>query len=218
MPRIDGALSKSKQAQLIELFFRLDNWNSSGPSKIGCGISHFVTRENYAHGGKTVGFWVVRSDLSETDFSFVKAVSLPPANPDAEFVDACRDSVHEIVATAKDAHFAAFSDAGGRLPCEVTGEMLTNFEARLDYAPGGFRDIVWAFCVAEGWYSAIPHGIVTEGADAQTVTTFLDIEAMVRFRVFHARNASLRLVSKSLGRSLILATKSNAIRQPVRLL
>ena len=88
-----------------------DNGNSSGSSKIGCGISHFVTRENYANGGKTVGFWAVRSDLSATDFSFVKAVSLPPTNPDAEFVDACRDSVHEIVATAKDAHFAAFSDA-----------------------------------------------------------------------------------------------------------
>lgn len=202
---------------LCALLDRFDSGNSSGPSKIGCGISHFKTRENYANGGKTIGFWVVRTDLSETDFSFVKAVSLPPADPDAEFVDACRESVYEMVAAAKDSHFATFSDSNGRVPCEVTGELLTNFEARLDYAPTGFRDIVWGFRVAQGWETAVPHGIVTVGADAQTITTFIDIKAMGLFRAFHSQNASLRIVAKSLSQSRIVSTRSNAIRQPVRL-
>jgi hypothetical protein len=202
---------------LCALLERFDSANSYGPSKIGCGISHFITRENYANGGKTVGFWVVRTDLSETDFSFVKAVSPSPANPDAEFLDACRESVYEMVAAAKDAHFAAFSDSNGRVPCEMTGELLTNFEARLDYAPTSFRDIVWGYRAAQGWEIAIPLGIVTAGADAQTITTFIDIEAMGLFRAFHSQNASLRIISKSLGQSRIVATRSNAIRQPVRL-
>lgn len=202
---------------LCALLERFDNENSSGPSKVGCGISHFITRENYANGGKTVGFWVVRSDLSETDFSFVKSVSLPPANPNAEFVDACRESIYEMLAAAKDAHFTAYSDLSGRVPCEVTGELLTNFEARLDYAPTGFRDIVWGFRVTQGWETAVPRGIVTVGADAQTITTFVDIEVMGLFRAFHSQNASLRIVAKSLGQSRIVSTRSNTIRQPVRL-
>lgn len=212
---IDDSIDHDDLCALLE---RFDAGNSSGPSKIGCGISHFITRENYAHGGKTVGFWVVRTDLSETDFSFVKAVSLPRANPDAEFLDACRESVHEILAASKDAHFAAFSDSNGRVPCEVTGELLKNFEARLDYAPLSFRDLVWDFRVSEGWENAIPHGIVTVGADAQTITTFIDIEAMGKFRAFHNRRASLRIVAKSLGQSRIVSTRANTIRQPVRLI
>jgi hypothetical protein len=211
---IDDPIDHDDLCALLE---RFDATFSTGPSKIGCGISHFVTRENFANGGRTIGFWVVRIDQTETDFSFIKAVTLLPTNPDSEFVDACRDSVREQISDAKDAEFATSSEADVRLPCEITGEPLTNFAARLDYAPSEFRDIVWAFRVAEGWETAIPPGIVTKPADAQTTTTFVDIDAMVRFRQFHARHAQLRLIAKSIGRSRVLATKSAPIKRPIRL-
>lgn len=59
---------------LCALLERYDEVISTGPSKIGCGIDHFETRENNSHGGVTVGFWVIRKDGTDTDFSFIDAV------------------------------------------------------------------------------------------------------------------------------------------------
>ncbi|MGM5028329.1 DUF3223 domain-containing protein [Tardiphaga sp. 862_B3_N4_1] len=203
---------------LCALLERFDEVYSAGPSKIGCGIAYFVTRVNYTNGGKTIGFWVARTDQSETDFSFIKAITRSPVNLNTEFIDACRDCVHQQVIQSKEAHFAFLAGQTGQLPCEITGELVTKFTGRVDYAPTSFSDIVWAFRVAEGWQDAIPANVVSNPADAQTSTTFVDIDAMVRFRQLHVKNASLRLVAKSATRSQILATRSQTPRRPIRLI
>src|SRR5207247_325445 len=41
--------------------------------KIGEGVDHFEVRKN----GSTVGFWIVRSDGSDVDFSFYKCLRAP---------------------------------------------------------------------------------------------------------------------------------------------
>ncbi len=212
--RIDDPQDHDDLCSLLE---RYDAAISGGPSKIGCGIKYFVSRENQTNGGKTIGFWVIRTDDTETDFSFITAVSGRPKKSDAEFLDACRESVYEAVKAATKAHFAAHADGAGRVVCEVTNEPVSSFGARIDYAPADFRDIVWAFRAAEGWGFEIPPGIISRAADGQLSTNFVDIDAMARFRMFHAANSQMRIVSKAAKRSDVLATRSQPIRNPVRL-
>ncbi|EAV44217.1 putative (AF322013) ID483 (Bradyrhizobium japonicum) [Stappia aggregata IAM 12614] len=50
------------------------NWPAE-ESKIGSGVSYFETRINRTNGGRTIGFWVVRSDGTSLDFSFIKAIA-----------------------------------------------------------------------------------------------------------------------------------------------
>jgi len=210
-------LDQQDHSDLCALLERYDAAIVGGPSKIGCGIEHFVTRINEVNGGTSVGFWVVRTDGTDTDFSFISAVSARAKDADAEFLDACRETVYEAVAAAKDAHFVAFANSSGQVRCEVTDELVTSFGARLDYAPTDFRDIVWAFRKAAGWEQQIPHGTISKPQDGQLSSNFVDIDAMARFRAFHAENAQMRVISKSAERSDILATRSAPVRDAIRL-
>lgn len=211
---IDGSQDYDDLCALLE---RYDAIITGGPSKAGCGVSHFFTRENQAHGGKTIGFWVVRADDTETDFSFIAAITGRPRDAGARLVEACRESVHELLATAKANHFTNATSQSRQVVCEVSGEPVSAYDARLDYAPTAFRDIVWAFRIAEGWEGEIPLGILSTPADAQLTTQFVDIDAMARFRMFHASHAQLRVVAKGVKQSQLLASRLRSVQNPVRL-
>lgn len=192
---------------LCALLERYDEVISTGPSKIGCGIDHFETRENNSHGGVTVGFWVIRKDGTDTDFSFIDAVDGQPRNPDAEFVEACREAVYEDVSAAKRDFFRRNADEGGRVICAVTGETVSATASRPDYAVPSLRDIAWAFRESQGWVHAVPKGVVSPPADAQVAAQFADMGVMIKFRAFHNRLAKIRIVSKSLLPSELAGTR-----------
>jgi hypothetical protein len=60
---------------LIALLTLYDaNWPAE-ETKMGSGVSYFETRINRTNGGRTVGFWVVRTDGTSIDFSFIKAIA-----------------------------------------------------------------------------------------------------------------------------------------------
>lgn len=202
---------------LCALLERYDANVAGGLSKAGCGVAHFFTRVNEAHGGKTIGFWVVRIDGSETDFSFKTAVSGLPKSSDAELVEACRECVYELLAESKVGYFKAATAQARQVVCEVSGEPVTAYDARLDYAPMEFRDLVWAFRINEGWDERIPPGVLSAPADSQLITQFVDIDAMARFRAFHSKHAQLRVVAKGVSRSQILSSRSNVVQNPIRL-
>ena len=61
-----------------DLFALLTLYDANWPaeeSKIGSGVSYFETRINKTNGGRTIGFWVVRTDGTSLDFSFIKAIA-----------------------------------------------------------------------------------------------------------------------------------------------
>lgn len=65
----------SEYEDLLALLKLYDtNWPAN-ESKIGSGVSYFETRVNRTNGGRTIGFWVVRTDGSSIDFSFIKAIA-----------------------------------------------------------------------------------------------------------------------------------------------
>lgn len=202
---------------LCALLERYDEVISTGPSKIGSGIHHFETRENNSHGGITVGFWVIRTDGSDTDFSFIVAVDGHPRNPDADFVEACREAVYEGITAAKREFFQRNADESGRVICAVTGDRISEAAAKPDYTGKTLRDIAWAFRDSEGWVLALPSGIVSPPADAQVAVQFVDMDAMIRFRAFHDRVAKMRIVSRSLLPSRLSATRHLEATTPLSL-
>jgi hypothetical protein len=196
---------------------RYDDAIIDGPSKAGVGIRHFEARENRTNGGVNIGFWVVRVDGSETDFSFISAIRERAKSEAEQFSDACREAAFEIVQEAKVGFFDKHGDTKGLVPCEVTGEPVYIEDARLDYAGTGFQDIVWGFRTVQRWTETIPPGIISPPSDTQTMTFFIDVPCRVAFQQYHRQTARMRMVAKSVRRGMLLASRAKAIVRPVAL-
>ncbi|QGP79394.1 DUF3223 domain-containing protein [Sphingobium sp. CAP-1] len=185
---------------LIALLRRYDMCGLDGPSKIGVGVDRFETRLNITNGGRNVGFWVVRLDGSETDFSFIRAVNEAPKGVLDQLVDACRTVVQAELQSARIAYFAMHADRSGSVVCAVSGDRISERDCGLEYAGRGFSELVGDFAVAQGWQDGIPEGVLSAPADAQTTTTFASPSYAATFREFHRTTARVRVVSKKIVR------------------
>lgn len=182
---------------LLALLERYDLAIVDGPTKIGAGVDHFETRVNVTNGGRNVGFWVIRSDGSETDFSFIRAVNAAPKRAVEQLTDACRRAVYAELQTAKIRHFAMYGDDNGRIRCALSGDPIDERDTALEYIEAGFAELVRSFARTQGWEELIPAGVISDPADAQTTTAFISADHAEAFRDFHRASAKIRLVKKS---------------------
>lgn len=201
---------------LLALLVRHDAAHSEEESKIGCGVDYFDVRMNWGTGGATKGFWVVRTDGSETDFSFLWAVKGTPKPEHQEFVDACRAAVMDDLHAAKRRFFAEHGDAHGRVPCEISGLLVTLDEAHTDHAYPAFGALVVSFKAARLWHRDLPTGVLSRSQDGQTTTTFVDPEVVQAFREFHHAAATLRVIAKGENLSLAAGQRRPKIARPLR--
>jgi hypothetical protein len=207
----DGAVivDPAHHADLAALLERYDNTATTDQnSKIGSGIERFERRVNTGVGYSTPGFWVVRKDGSDTDFSFYTAIRGQPKPRSQEFADACRAAVAADLLEAKKMHFKLHADEDGCVICELTDQAITIDEAHLDHAYPTFGQMVVMFRAAQGWHEQVPDGVLTPPQDRQTTTLFVDPAVAEKFREFHHRGALLRVVAKG-------ANLSQAARQRV---
>ena len=202
---------------LVALLERYDSAHPEQESKIGCGIDYFEVRTNYASGGVTKGFWVVRNDNSATDFSFIWAVKGMPKPQAQEFNDACRAIVNPDIKAAKRRFFASYKDADGRVPCEVSGRLITSDEAHVDHAYPTFGALVISFRAANGWHHEIPNGLLSRPTDNQLTTAFANERTAETFRRFHHAAASLRVVAKEINLAAAAEQRKPKIQRPVQL-
>lgn len=186
----------SDHDDLLALLERYDLSIVDGPTKIGVGVDHFETRVNITNGGRNVGFWVVRRDGSETDFSFIRAINEAPKRQIEQLSDACRGAVLAELQTAKIKHFATHGDENGQVRCAASGILVDQNDAALDYVEAGFAELIRTFAQAQGWDDGIPTGIISEPSDAQMTTVFISASHADAFRSFHRATAKIRLVSK----------------------
>lgn len=186
----------SDHEDLLSLLERYDLAITDGPSKIGSGVDHFETRVNITNGGRTVGLWVVRQDGSETDFSFIRAVNAAPKREIEQLADACRGAVFSEILSAKNLYFAIHADAEGYVTCPITGDKVTLCDCRLEYVGLRFGQIVNSYAEAQGWQTAVPQGVISPAADAQTTTVFVSLEHAEGFRRLHRSAAKILVVSK----------------------
>jgi hypothetical protein len=193
---------------LLALVRRHDLLVADGPSKEGVGIQRFETRTNLTNGGHTVGFWIVRIDETETDFSFIRAVAGAPRSVFSQLTNACRELVRDDLDSARVAHFATNANAAGRVECAATGAMIVERASAFDYVGRSFSEIVTDWKQSKGWGDVPPEGTLSLPADAQTTTVFTDRAAAADFRRFHRVNARVAIVD--------MQARGGEVREPVR--
>ena len=201
-------------ADLSALLERYDLLIADGPSKIGAGISRFEKRKSFVKGFPTRGFWVVRVDDSDTDFSYIDAITGSPRPQSQEFYDACHGAISEDLRRAKERQFERFADENGCLPCDETGVLVTFTNARLSHAHPAFVTLVRTFMEMRGWGGAVPTGTLSPSADRQISTSFTDPSDAEAFKAFHHASAIMRIVAAGQGGLVADPTK---IRRPIRL-
>lgn len=187
------------------------------PTKGANQISHFERRLNTGTGWSTSGFWVVRQDGTETDFSYIDAVKGKPKGRSQDFYNACREAVALDLIQAKKKAFVQYGDDQGRVECELTGNLITIEEAHLDHAWPYFSHLVSGFRAARGWSRDIPDGVVSAPADGQTTATLLDKTVANAFRTFHHDQVVLRILSREANLRTASAARKPRVARPVRL-
>jgi uncharacterized protein DUF3223 len=202
---------------LLALLERYDAVITHGPAKIGSGVEYFLRRRNVGENFSTPGFWVHRTDGTDTDFSYIDAVKGQPKSNAQEFYDACRGAVATDLLAAKKRHFETHGDSSGRVPCDLSDELISFAEAHLDHAYPTFGQLVVSFRAARGWQHGVPAGILTPPADAQTATSFLDASVVDAFRRFHSGAATLRIVSRARNLAMSAGQRRPRIKRPVHL-
>ncbi len=140
-----------------------------------------------------------------------------PKSSAQEFYDACRGAVAADLLAAKRRHFETHGDDAGRVPCDLSDELISFAEAHLDHAYPTFGQLVVSFRAARGWQHGVPVGVLTPPADAQTTTSFLDASAAEAFRQFHQAAATLRIVSRTRNLAMAAGQRRPKIRRPVQL-
>lgn len=180
--------------------------------KIGCGVKRFFKARVISKG--TDCFWLEREDGTSTDFSFKSCVAGKGKSLDQEFAEACREAVQPELDAAKKAHFQQHGNADGKVPCEVSGELVAIYESHLDHKkPMTFEVIVKTFIAANKL--TITRGMLSIPTDAQYVTIFVDEEIRRRFIDYHRSVCALRIVAAKANLSLGGSERITKPKRPV---
>ncbi|MGH6753042.1 MAG: DUF3223 domain-containing protein, partial [Bradyrhizobium sp.] len=147
----------------------------------------------------------------------ISAVKGEPKSNAQEFYDACRRAVAADLLAAKKRHFETYRDGDGRVPCDLSDELILFAEAHLDHAYPTFGQLVVSFRAARGWQHGVPVGVLTPPADVQTTTSFLDASAAEAFRQFHRGAATLRIISRARNLAMSAGQRRPKIKRPVQL-
>lgn len=174
-------------------------------------VSHFTTTINTGKGRKpTRGFRVYFKDGQSSDFSFPHAIRGKGKSVFDDFRDACRRAVDADIQLFKESYFIANEDPFGFVPSQLSGESIPRRHAHVDHEGQTFHEIAKAFMLSKGW-SDVPAGVISEQAENQTTTIFVDQKIREEFRQFHNATAKLRVISEK--ENLTLAGKANRGRK-----
>jgi Protein of unknown function (DUF3223) len=158
-------------------------------SKIGAGIGRFEVRLNW----KTHGFWIIRVDGSETDFSFMKCLH-PPTQQQVVRV-ALRHAVMDQVILFREVQLRR-----GPVVCPITGDLVDGTTGHVDHSDPTFFDLADAFVAERGGYEAIQ---VSDSVDGAIGRYLADSQVEATWQAYHRANANLRLVSVKANLSLL---------------
>jgi hypothetical protein len=159
-------------------------------NKVGCGIARFEVRQNL---GNTDGFWIIRTDGSETDFSFMKC--LYGASHEADVRSAMRYAIMEQMQAARDREFGSALS----LVCPVTSAKITRETAHIDHESPTFVEIADEFAEQQGGYERIE----TASTDGAIGRRLVSDDLLAEWKAFHAGRARLRAVSKAANLSIL---------------
>lgn len=109
-------VDSADHTDLVALIERFDPaLDAVGEPTKGTGqIAYFERRLNTGTGWSTSGFWIVRQEGTETDFSYIDAVKGKPKGRSQDFYNACRQAVALDLVLAKKQAFAQYGDDQGQ--------------------------------------------------------------------------------------------------------
>lgn len=155
----------------------------------------------FGYGSKARGFWIVRRDGSETDFSYKKCLEGERVYHNT-FVRACRFAIKDYIEAFK----SDFFRVAIKPTCGLTGIPLTPNDCHVDHTPPfTFDRIVQAFAVLHGLDMNDPC-LTIRGVDGLVVPTFSSEMLREQFILFHNAFAQLRVISIEANLSLVKTT------------
>lgn len=177
-------LSKEHFDFMLEILDRHPN----SLEKVGLGVKFMDIREN-GYGKNSRGFWIVRNDDTETDFSYLKCLN-PPTGHNI-FSSACRKIVRPEIDRFRDRFFEQ-----ARTPtCPITGKNVSPKSCHVDHAPPlTFARIVSGFI---SLYNVnVDDPSIFNPSEDGVIGNNLSNKMMIRdFVTFHNCFASLRVTS-----------------------
>ena len=166
--------------------FLLDliDWHPNRAAKVGAGVRRFEVRRNA--GMPSAGFFVVRVDGTDTDFSYNECIT--PSSHRGKVIKALRYAIIDQVMEVADLAFAG----GGPVRCAITGAPLhQRSEAHVDHEDPTFIELATAFAESVGGFEVIAYTDVNGIAG----TRLTDASQADQWRAYHHANAKLRVVS-----------------------
>ena len=191
-------LSPVDQMFIAELLKRHPGYEQ----KKGSGIDYIHVRSNPVF-KNTQGFWLVRIDGTETDFSYKECIT-PTKNNKIRVRAACRTAIEQSVLRVKKAFFHGRTEIA---VCPFTGEILTWDNSHVDHAmPKTFQFLLDSFLKETGLdIEAIK--VVGEGIDNAIVDIFEDKKLECRWIDYHDKHADLRIISATANLGVARKTK-----------
>ncbi|WP_338598440.1 DCL family protein [Saccharopolyspora sp. SCSIO 74807] len=168
------------------------NMHPDRDRKVGHGIDHFEVRENPQIQRKRT-IYLVRSDGSETDFSYLKCLT-PPSQAKLAKATLRRAVVPQINEFIRETYQRC-----GALTCAITGEALDRSQAHVDHYNPTFDMLSKAFADSEGGWDAIS----TKSSDGMIGKEIADPDQAGRWDRYHRDFSSLRIVSVQSNLSLL---------------
>lgn len=168
--------------------------------KIGCGVESIQVRQNPIY-RQSRGFWVVRYDGSETDFSYLECLKETPHHH--RFTRACRVAIEPYIAQARRKFFL---ERGGRIAnCPITREIITPDNCHVDHAaPNTFKVILSSF-VSETGLDISSVKVNGNGEDGVLQDTLDDKTLEAKWVEYHNARAVLQVVSRTANLSTLRA-------------
>ena len=158
--------------------------------KAGVGIDHFIiVNTKY----DAIGFYVIRTDGSRTDFSYITALDGKMPSARREVLEALRWEVEDNILRAKRAWFDQHEDAAGTVECALTRERITWKQSHADHAPPfPFRTLADTFLTAHK--ITLTPDLLAPSADCQVERLLADRALAEEWRAFHHQLAVIRVV------------------------
>lgn len=169
--------------------------------KMGCGIAAICVRKNPVFGN--FGFWLIRTDGTDTDFSFEKC--LKHETKLQQFKAACRTAVADTVIQFKRAYFAQF--VGGLATCPITGESMTIRTSHVDHAPPMTFDRIVMQFIDDRELDVQAVKVAGVGEDNVVRNRIADDQLRNEFVRYHNSVATLRVISKHANLSVVKVGK-----------
>lgn len=165
--------------------------------KAGCGIASIYVKPNPIF-PSTHGFWIVRSDGSETDFSYKECFN---ASTDmARFKQACRAAVEPVTMKFKSDFFEHLPSKSSI--CPYTGEDIWFTNSDVNHkSPNEFASIVAGF-IEDNHIDVSSVKVNGRGEDGVCQDTF-EPDMAERFVEYHNKRAQLEVISPTANRIIL---------------